>query len=86
MTDEPIKYLLQTHNHQDHSSGGGFYREEGAQIVAHFEAVQWMEAYPNPNIVIPDVAWNGTQHIITLGNTTVEVTYETNKLNKARGP
>ena len=42
VTKKPIKYLLHSHNHWDHSSGGQIFRDEGATIIAHAEAYEWM--------------------------------------------
>ena len=73
MTEEPVKYLIQTHNHNDHAGGNEVFRNAGAELVAHKEAVDWILAHPNPNTAIPDNVWNGTEHVISLGNRTVEV-------------
>ena len=44
VTDKPIRYLLHSHNHWDHSKGGQPFRDAGATIVAHLEAFEWMQA------------------------------------------
>lgn len=75
VTDEPIKYIIHTHDHWDHGGGNGLWREEGAQVVAHSEAVASMIAHPNPNMVIPDYSWSGNKEEIILGNTTVNLLY-----------
>ena len=75
VTDQPVKYLLHSHNHWDHARGGNVFREAGAKIVAHEEAVAWMEANPNPDMVLPDESWSGEKTEITLGGKTVELRY-----------
>ena len=75
VTDQPVKYLLQSHNHWDHSAGGGVFREAGAKIVVHEEAVEWMQANPNPDMALPDEPWIGSKTQITLGGTTVDLNY-----------
>lgn len=35
LTDKPIKYVINTHNHMDHNGANTFYRNLGATIVAH---------------------------------------------------
>ena len=75
VTDKPIRYLLQSHNHWDHSSGGQPFRDAGAKILAHKEAYEWMQANPNPNMVLPDEGWEGKRKDITLGDTTIEMHY-----------
>jgi len=34
VTDKPVRYLLHSHNHWDHSSGGQVFRDAGAKILA----------------------------------------------------
>ena len=46
VTDEPIRYLFHSHNHWDHSFGGQVFRDEGATIIAHHKAVEWMNEPP----------------------------------------
>lgn len=75
VTDMPIKYLLHSHNHWDHSGGGQVFREEGASIVAHEEAVEWMRANPHPDMALPNESWGGSRRDIRLGETTIELHY-----------
>ena len=75
VTDQPVRYLLQSHNHWDHASGGSVFREAGAKIVAHEKAVEWMVANPGQDMVIPDETWSGDRMDITLGGTTMELHY-----------
>ena len=75
VTDEPIKYLLHSHNHWDHSKGGQIFKDEGATIIAHKAAYDWMKANPHPQLVLPDEGWKGSRKDIQLGNKTVELHY-----------
>ncbi len=75
VTDQPVKYLLHSHNHWDHANGGNVFREAGANIIAHEEAYAWMEANPNPDLALPDESWSGEKFEITLGGKTVELHY-----------
>ena len=75
VTDQPVRYLLQSHNHWDHASGGGVFREAGATIVAHEKAAEWMAANPGKDMVQPDETWSGARKDITLGGTTLELHY-----------
>ena len=54
VTDKPVRYLLHSHNHWDHSKGGKVFRDQGAKILAHTEAVEWMKDNPHPDLVLPD--------------------------------
>ena len=75
VTDQPIRYLLHSHNHWDHSGGGQVFKGEGATIIAHAEAVEWMSANPHPDMVLPDESWGGPRKDVVLGETTVELHY-----------
>ena len=54
ITDKPVRYLLHSHNHWDHSKGGQVWCDQGATIVAHTDAVAWMKANPHPDLALPD--------------------------------
>ncbi len=75
ITDEPVRYLLHSHNHWDHAGGGQVFRDAGATILAHQESYDWMAANPHADMVTPDEGWSGQRRDITLGGTTVEMHY-----------
>jgi len=75
VTDQPIRFLLHSHNHWDHSGGGQVFRDEGATIVAHVEAYDWMKSNPHPDMVLPDENWAGNRKDIVLGGRTLELHY-----------
>ncbi len=75
VTDKPIRYLLISHNHWDHANGGQVFRDEGATIVAHVEAYEWMKANPHDDLALPDESWAGLRKDIVLGGRTVELHY-----------
>lgn len=75
VTDKPIRFLLHSHNHWDHSGGGQVFRDAGATIVAHVEAYEWMKANPHPDMVLPDESWGGNRKDIVLGGRTIELHY-----------
>ena len=51
------------------------FREAGATIIAHEEAIAWMEGNPHPDLALPDESWSGDKSEITLGGTTLELHY-----------
>ena len=75
VTDQPIRYLLHSHNHWDHSAGGQVFKDEGATIIAHVEAYDWMRANPHADVALPDESWGGPRSDIVLGGTTLELHY-----------
>ena len=75
VTEKPVRYLLHSHNHWDHSKGGQVFRDQGAKIVAHVEAYEWMKANPHPDLALPDEVWAGNRKDIVLGGKTIELHY-----------
>ena len=75
VTETPVRYLLHSHNHWDHSGGGQVFRDAGAKILAHKEAYDWLKENPRPDMALPDEVWNGKRKDITLGGTTIEMHY-----------
>lgn len=74
-TDQPVRFLLHSHNHWDHASGGAVFKDAGATLIAHAEAFAWMNANPGPDMIVPDESWSGNFSEITLGALTVELHY-----------
>ena len=75
ITDKPVRYLLHSHNHWDHSKGGEVFREQGATIVVHAEAAEWMKVNPHSDLTLPDLVWSGEKKSIALGGKTIELHY-----------
>ena len=75
ITDKPVKYALHSHNHWDHSNGGGVLQEAGAETVMHSLAVKWLAANPGQDSSPPDIIWDGARHDIELGDVTVQLHY-----------
>jgi len=75
VTEKPVRYLLHSHNHWDHSKGGQVFRDQGAKIVAHVEAYEWMKANPHQDLALPDEIWAGNRKDILLGDKTIELHY-----------
>jgi len=75
VTDQPVRFLLISHNHWDHASGGQVFRDAGAKIVVHTEAYEWMKANPHPDLALPDDVWAGSRKDIVLGGKTIELHY-----------
>ncbi|WP_290705747.1 MBL fold metallo-hydrolase [Amphritea sp.] len=75
VTDKPIKYAFQSHNHWDHASGGQVLLDAGADTIAHAEAIAWMEANPGRDTVLPQTSWEGNRKDMELGGVKVELHY-----------
>ena len=75
ITNQPIKFLLISHNHWDHAGGGKVFKDEGATLIAHKEAVDFMKANPHPDVLIPDRSWTGTKFLLRLGKSRFKVAF-----------
>ena len=75
VTDQPVRYLLNSHNHWDHASGGGVFRDAGATILVHEKAAEWMEVNLGADQVQPDEIWSGARKDLVVGSTTIELHY-----------
>jgi glyoxylase-like metal-dependent hydrolase (beta-lactamase superfamily II) len=74
VTNQPIKYLIYSHAHYDHIAGGKPFKDAGARIIAHRNALAQLKRFPSPDVVLPDETV-GDKRVIKLGNTTLELLY-----------
>ena len=75
VTQAPIKYLFYSHNHYDHAKGGQVFKDEGAEIISHIGAYEYIKANPSPDLVLPDTKLTGDRYSVTLGGTTLDLYY-----------
>ncbi|WP_370277560.1 MBL fold metallo-hydrolase [Pontibacterium sp.] len=74
VTDKPVKYVVYSHNHHDHISGGNIFKEEGAQFISHTNFVKEMKDHPSPVIPLPDITFDDS-YTLELGGRTLELQY-----------
>jgi len=74
ITDKPIKYVIYSHNHHDHISGGSIFKEEGAKFIGHKNLLKELTDHPNPITPLPDITFYNN-YTLTLGNRTLELFY-----------
>ncbi|MFQ5548194.1 MAG: MBL fold metallo-hydrolase [Woeseia sp.] len=70
-TDQPVRYVIYSHDHTDHIAGGKVY-EGQARFVAHRNALARIRARGVDEIVIPDLLV-GDRHTIELGGKEVRL-------------
>jgi glyoxylase-like metal-dependent hydrolase (beta-lactamase superfamily II) len=75
ITDQPIVYAFQTHNHWDHASGGQVLQDAGAQTVMNALAAEWLEAHPGGDTSSPSMTIEGARNDFELGGMTIEAHY-----------
>jgi glyoxylase-like metal-dependent hydrolase (beta-lactamase superfamily II) len=74
VTNQPIKYLVYSHHHFDHISGGKPFKDAGAKVIAHRRAQERLEQMKNPLVVPVDETFDTTK-TIELGGTTLELSF-----------
>lgn len=75
VTDKPIKYLIYSHNHYDHISGGEVFKAVGATIVSHEATAKWLNRHPSPDVAMPDSNWSGARSELKLGTGRINLLY-----------
>ncbi len=74
VTDQPVKYVIYSHQHWDHALGGQIFKDEGATFISHENCVSHFESTPHPDIVMPDKTVSGGETIM-LGSRKLNLMY-----------
>jgi glyoxylase-like metal-dependent hydrolase (beta-lactamase superfamily II) len=73
VTDQPVRYLIYSHDHADHATGGAVFADT-ATFVSHRNAVAKIAALNDPNTPVPTIAFDDYMSL-ELGGTTIELYY-----------
>jgi len=74
VSDQPIKYLIVTHHHADHTGNNQKFLDAGVQVVAHENLNKNLVTYEqNPKPAPASVTYPGAEYDIKLGGATVEL-------------
>jgi glyoxylase-like metal-dependent hydrolase (beta-lactamase superfamily II) len=74
VTKAPIKFVVYSHSHFDHTAGGQPFKDLGATFIAQRNAKDRIVALKPQDVVVPDQVVDG-KRLITLGGTTLELLY-----------
>ena len=74
ITDKPVKYVVYSHNHHDHISGGMVFKDEGATFIAHKNVQKELGDHPSPLTPLPDITFED-EFAVQLGGRTLELKY-----------
>jgi glyoxylase-like metal-dependent hydrolase (beta-lactamase superfamily II) len=74
VTKAPIKYVIYSHSHFDHTAGGQPFKDLGATFVAQRNAKERIAELKPPDVVVPDQVVDD-KRVIKLGGTTLELLY-----------
>jgi cyclase len=74
VSDQPIKYLIVTHHHADHTGNNQRFLDAGVQIFAHENLKKNLVTYQvDPKPAPPSITYPGAQYTLTLGDVKVEL-------------
>jgi glyoxylase-like metal-dependent hydrolase (beta-lactamase superfamily II) len=71
VTSQPIRYLIYSHHHFDHISGGKPFKDAGVRVIAHRRAKERLDRMQNPLVVPVDETFETTK-TIEFGGTTLD--------------
>ncbi len=71
VTDQPVRYLIYSHDHADHATGGDVFADT-ATFVSHRDAAPKIAARNDPRTPVPTITFDDFLSI-ALGGTTVEL-------------
>jgi cyclase len=74
VSDQPIKYLIVTHHHADHTGNNQRFLDAGVQVVAHENLKKNLATYAvDPKPAPPSMTYEGAEHTLSLGDVKVEL-------------
>jgi glyoxylase-like metal-dependent hydrolase (beta-lactamase superfamily II) len=75
ITDQPVRYVVYSHQHWDHVLGAAVFREEGATIVSHARCLPHFRDLPHPDLAMPDLGVEDDVFDLSLGGRTLRLRY-----------
>src|ERR1700691_2016224 len=74
VSDQPVKYLIVTHHHADHTGNNQRFLDTGVQIVAHENLKKNLVTYAvDPKPAPPSITYPGDEYTVQLGDVKVEL-------------
>jgi glyoxylase-like metal-dependent hydrolase (beta-lactamase superfamily II) len=74
LTNLPVKYVVYSHAHWDHSRGGQIFKAEGATFVSQERCVDNWLASPAPDVIMPDITFKDA-YKVELGGQSLDLHY-----------
>ncbi|MGY0216104.1 MBL fold metallo-hydrolase [Endozoicomonadaceae bacterium StTr2] len=74
LTDKPVRKVIYSHDHFDHTRGGQLFKDEGAEFVSHANAVELIARDPYKSAVKPDLTYTDSMRLVQ-GGKTVDLIY-----------
>src|SRR5215510_5268321 len=74
VTPQPVKIVIVTHHHADHTGNNDRFIAAGAQVIAHEQLAKNLDTYQfDPKPAKPTSTYNGKDHTVKLGGVEVKV-------------
>jgi cyclase len=74
VSNQPVKFLIVTHHHADHTGNNQRFIDAGAQVVAHENLKSNLVTYEsNPKPAPPTITYPGTAYTVKLDGATAEL-------------
>ncbi|HEU4389989.1 MAG TPA: MBL fold metallo-hydrolase [Blastocatellia bacterium] len=73
VTDRPVRYVIYSHDHTDHISGGAVFSKT-AQFISHENARSRIVERNNPDIVVPQITFK-SEYVLEVGGKKVRLIY-----------
>jgi glyoxylase-like metal-dependent hydrolase (beta-lactamase superfamily II) len=74
VTNQPVRYVIYSHNHYDPVAGGKRFKDAGAVFISHRRAKERILQVKDPYTIVPDETVEDFR-AVTLGDTTIELSY-----------
>ena len=72
VTDLPVEYVVYSHEHWDHITGGQIFLDEGARFISHAKCIDEFKRNPSQIVVIPEGTYK-KRFDLKLGKKTLEL-------------
>ena len=74
VTPQPVKVVIVTHHHADHTGNDDRFIAAGAQVIGHEQLAKNLDTYQfDPRPAKPSATYNTAEHIVRLGGVEVRV-------------
>jgi cyclase len=74
VSDQPVKYLIVTHHHADHTGNNQRFLDAGVQVVAHENLNKNLVTYvQDPKPASASITYPGAEYTVKLGGVTAEL-------------
>ncbi|MGF1729371.1 MBL fold metallo-hydrolase [Photobacterium kasasachensis] len=74
LTDQPVKKVIYSHDHFDHSRGGQIFKDEGAEFITQEKCVELLSRDLEDRVVPPDVTYKNNMSV-TMGGKQIDLHY-----------